>query len=178
MNPNQVSDLEVLLIGAGLFVLATLLLLILRRLRRSDFGDTPGLSSRELQELERRQLLSDEEKARVRQAMARQFARRQEQERSKLELAEGRRGIEALALEAERLQHARPEPARPSPSLPAAPPPKIPPAAQPPALPETLTSLLDRPREELDDLVAAGFLSEADRARVLRARGEPSEKAP
>ncbi|MBX3729157.1 MAG: hypothetical protein KF858_08215 [Candidatus Sumerlaeia bacterium] len=175
---NTVSDLEVLLIGAGLFVLATILLFILKRLRRSDFGDTPGLSPRELQELERRQLLNEEEKARVRQAMARQFARREEHERSKLELAEGRRGIEALALEAERLEHVRPAPSHAAPALPLAPPPELPSVPLSPALPETLIPLLDRPREELDDLVAAGFLSDADRARVLHARGESPEAVP
>lgn len=198
-TPDVVGDVRIVTIAAGLLLLVAIVAFFLRRSIFASRDLTAGMTVEELKAAERKKLLSEEETKRVRQAMARQYVRRQEEEKARRALLQGKTGIEALAIEAERLDAAIPAAGeRPKPQPAAAPPPNpealplakldrpgnVPPPesferfsvpAEPPPgpeLPEHLRHMAAWPREQLEDLVNAGFLDRTDFDMVMRARGE------
>ena len=199
MNWDDMTSIITASAALVIFFFVALMVLILRRNRARRKRDLEGLSVGELKSLESKNLLTPEELKSVRQAMARQYLEDQEQRKPALPDVEGRRGIELLALEAQRAdsevmerrmkgdmprQEATPHrPAlevRPPSSVPDGPPPEEKPAASPePAAPQAsgdlpthLQNYANISRLELEDMKFAGFISDEDFERILKARGE------
>ncbi len=124
--------------------------------------------------------LTEEERRKVRAALARQYMRPAEEP---VKAASGMSPLQQLAMEAQRLEEeARlrgPQKRPPAPSIPEHQPEETPSAAQPDAatrqppadLPPMLQKLLNKSEIELEDMVAAGLIGEEDLQWVKRERG-------
>jgi len=162
--------LIILLLGAVLWV-------VYRRLSKR-LGGRSDAEMMILKGLEESSAMTEEERRRVRTALARQYMRPAE------EPAKGAAGLsplQQLAIEAQRLEEeARLKAAQRAPQPPPLPdeaPPESARASSSPAepdLPPMMRKLLGKSDIELEDMVAAGLLSEEDLEWVRRARGGQS----
>ncbi len=167
-----------LIIAVAVVVLGWYLYDLIRRRLESN---SAVMTTTELKQLEKKQLLTPEEMKRVREAIAKQYIREQE-ERDRAEKAsmQGMTGAELLALEAEKadelLAHKRPAPKPVSSGdgdkIPAKTKADVDPVVS--QLPENLAFYAHAQLQELEDYRNAGFLSDEDFELILNARKSAS----
>lgn len=166
-----------MLIVLGLVLLLVLVLAVRAFLHRGSGNDAGGgvngINPTDIEKMKGTGLLTDEEAKKVRQAMAKRFldeSRKAVADAAKRPKARAAAGPaeEWLQKEVERLKLAGPPatPAAPASSIPDRAPQEAQPAALRPAmrprLPERLVPMLTQDRDQLEALLAAGFLTPED----------------
>ncbi len=176
------SRFQEVFIYGFIFIFVLLFLFIIAKVMKSGIGnklknmETPfAMTPRELDKLKSDAGLTAEEIKRIRQSMARQMVERMQEEDRKKKLA----GQAEIALktfeariEAEGIEKVKQQeiPAAGSPIAAALQVPTPPPVAPRPALAPHLEPLLSRSDVELEELAAAGFLTEIDLRALLEAK--------
>ncbi len=176
MSLQSDGDLRIVL-GVLIFLTAAMAIVLFWHFIKSRLrGRRPesGATIAGLQSIEKKNLLTKEELARVRQAMARQYLQDEKEREQAAAEERDMKPLEALAWEAQQAaivaekkapaSSAKP-PAEPAPLLPPAPP-----AEEETGLPERLRVFADKPEEEIESLRNAGFMSEEDYELVMEER--------